>query len=296
MSDVELKTPTTDQDTVNLQNVENVKSDNDTVQDVTALNNREQEQGVDQGRIVNEDQNEVGEVEDAVQSTGNTSVVLKNQDKMESDVMLAPCGQNSNDFRQKEDIGSGLAAGNEAEIQVEMETGPETKPEPADQANPEHGKVVPRRTTRLCRDATFVTPPRANNPPRLSALEIDNQNAAISALISQQHGDLLEQNQRTKEIIAAVRRNIRNSIQTKRQEQLVRQNKHLPAARQNVKLASVNLNDFSCDLPKQRPRILLPSKRRAKRWRIKLPPLDKYHGNHSKYHGHVKKSGSMDFR
>jgi hypothetical protein len=61
-------------------------------------------------------------------------------------------------------------------------------------------------------------------------------------------------------------------------------------------MASVNLNDFSGDLPKQRPRILLPSKRRAKRWRIKLPPLDKYHGNQGKLHGNVKKSGSMDFR
>ena len=156
-----------------------------------------------------------------------------------------------------------------------------------DKANHENPKEAPYRTSRLCRNATFITPPRAPNPLRRSAQDIDNQNAAISALISQQHDDLFEQTQRTKEIIAAVRRNIRNSIQNKRQEQLARQSKHLPVVRQNIKMTSVNLNEFSRDLPKQGPRILIPSKRRAKRWRIKLPPLDKYN---------IKKSGSMDFR
>ena len=159
--------------------------------------------------------------------------------------------------------------------------------EPDDKADQDNPKEAPYRTSRLCRNATFITPPRAPNPLRRSAQDIDNQNAAISALISQQHDDLFEQTQRTKEIIAAVRRNIRNSIQNKRQEQLARQSKHLPVVRQNIKMTSVNLNEFSRDLPKQGPRILIPSKRRAKRWRIKLPPLDKYN---------IKKSGSMDFR
>ncbi|KAL5264823.1 hypothetical protein ACHWQZ_G005782 [Mnemiopsis leidyi] len=172
----------------------------------------------------------------------------------------------------------------DVDVPIEGDADKSKEPDDSDKTTQEK---APHRTARLCRNATFITPPRVTNPPRRSAQDIDNQNAAISALISQQHNDLFEQTQRTKEIIAAVRRNIRNSIQNKRQEQLARQSKHLPAVRQNFKMTSVNLNDFSLDLPKQGPRILIPSKRRAKRWRIKLPPLDKYD---------IKKSDSMDFR
>ena len=135
----------------------------------------------------------------------------------------------------------------------------------------------------LRRDATFVS--SCPNKPLSTMSDIDKQNAAIHAIISQQQEDISEQTQRTKDIINAVRRNIRSTIQTRRQEQKNnRQSKHAALSRQNVKMANVNLNDSSGDMPDhQPPKMLLPSKRRVKRWRIKLPPLDQV--------GVVKKSG-----
>lgn len=159
------------------------------------------------------------------------------------------------------------------------------------------------------RDATFVTSkdrkvsPNAAEPNSMTSSnmasshdtapfdqqmsEIDRQNAAINAIINQQQEDILEQTRRTKEIINAVRRNIRGTIHTRRQEQRLQSHvikgggggagKQSVLARQNVRLANVNLNDISCDLPAHQvsrsnggvmmPRNgggVLPTKRRAK--------------------------------
>ena len=284
MSDLEVKTPTEDQDSDNLPKDVSFSTENTPDQE-------EEKMSQELAKIESED---IVEMETESESGKKMPQTLENIDEnleftAEGNSVFAANGGVMSETNSQQE--QNFLPGTNRKTETRIETITET----AEQESPDITKTVPHKTRPMRRDATFITPPR-DAPTRLTAQAIDNQNAAISALISQQHDDLMEQNLRTKEIIAAVRRNIRNTIQTKRQEQLVRQNKILPVARQNMKLASVNLNEFTCDLPKQRPRILLPSKRRAKRWRIKLPPLDKYHGNQNKYHGSIKKSSSTDFR
>lgn len=170
-------------------------------------------------------------------------------------------GQSEDVARTSEDDGNSKEPG-------ELATPHSTEDEARDKVPPENPNP---RGRALRRDVTFVT---ARSPKTMTQFDINTQSAAISSIISQQHDNLFEQTQRTKELIAAVRRNIKHSIQSKRQEALLRQNRVLPVARQHMKISSVMINDFGKDLPTQKQRIFLPSKRKGRKWRHKLPPLD----------------------